>query len=170
MQSPTPHGTKSLLIGNADIPIPELDMGEYSYISVFNRSRHPEYYPICTHHWMRAGIGNRYAADPDWLIHNGRVCILDHYTLNHGRLIYEKAKELGRSIRTMDARVIGDKHGYPKEKVPSTGWIAVWWFLDFGIPVDIVGFTFEGVKAHNWEFEESNIKTLVETGRVCIKR
>lgn len=144
---------RALIVGNADIPLPaSVDPSLYDYVAVFNHCRKPELFPVVTHHFMRLGKDAKFAGDPEWRQHSGRVCIVGG-NCESGRRISSEARELGRNVKEISPADMRPK-GYPAAKTPSTGVVAIEWFRQFGISVDLVCHTWEGLPCHDWAFEK----------------
>lgn len=154
---------ETLVIGNAKA-IPPKNLDQFDAVVVFNDPANKWALNWSTHHWCR---GNNTAATT-WggqgliPIKAGMDVVLCD-TLGNAEAV--KAYQ-AKGCKVHDFRARGLCPNYPKTHCASTGFAAVSSYIQWGHRVTAMGFTWQGLKVHNWEWEKAQMRKWQEQGRL----
>lgn len=155
-----------LIIGNAPGAIVS-DASVFDMVLGFNSLRDfDSLKSIITHHMMRMAIsgGQKYGGEHLALQHAGQLVFADRVESRHVQDLERSWKAAGKSPANFKVRWVGLP--YSPGKTPSTGYSVILWYEKNGYDVTVERFTFQGVKVHDWAFEEKTIRELATSGRI----
>lgn len=155
---------ETLVVGNAKA-IPPRNLDQFDLVVVFNAVKNPWAIRWSTHHWMR---GNSKA---DGSLFGG----MDIAPLKPGMDVVmcdvlnaqDKIKEYeSKGCKVWQFRVRQLFQDYPKTRCASTGFAAIASYVQWGHKVTAMGFTWQGLSAHNWDWEKAQMKHWQSEGKI----
>lgn len=159
------HG-KYAILGNAPIPSERIDryIADGYKLVLFNYTRHYAYLPLCHIHYLRPdkSSGSHFGGQEMIEEHDGKVILISG--TGNAERIKERIADTGRDVVHFNQIL----DGYPQGFVASTGFIAIHQLLKPENDIIVDGFTWEGVKAHDWEYERVQCLSLWERGLIDI--
>lgn len=154
---------ETLVVGNAKA-IPPRNLDQFDCVVVFNVPTNKWALNWSTHHWSR---GNN-AAATTWggqelipLKAGMDVVLCDTLNNSEAKKAYQS-----KNCKVHDFRARGLCPDYPHSHCASTGFAAVSSYIAWGHKVTAMGFTWEGLNAHNWRWEKEQMREWQEQGKL----
>jgi hypothetical protein len=154
-----------LLIGNAPMPaLPDLD--RYRDVVVFNNVTPRWALPYATIHWC---VRLPYTEPIDFVgidlgdEHHAQFILRDEAMKTMHREL-----PAGRVLRRLQGTEIVDPQTY--ELTPSTGYVAIQYYLQQGRTLTLYGFTWQGWSGHDWDREMKDCLKWRDEGRVYLRQ
>lgn len=155
---------KTLVVGNSSCECPK-DIEEFDLVVSFNNIHNKWVIPYLTHHWMRSNSRDFtcFGGESISPVKEGMTIVLCDISNSEKLKKYDKAwcKTYRFKVRSLYPQ-------YPSTHCSSTGFVAIASYMKWGHSVTAIGFSWQGVKAHNWEFESRTMLEWSMDGRISL--